>query len=185
MVRVNFLSKITGSSILILGLLLSLSAAFFSGCNQDDSNVDELMRLQEEAFKKQLGEDTVAIKKYLADNTITNAKSTKTGLFYVVQDPGVGVKPQQGQYPSVHYTLKNLAGEVLDTSVGKQPLKFQLGGRGIIFGFQEGVSLMQVGGKSRFFLPSGLAYGPDGSGPKIGPNTILIFDIELLQVTAQ
>lgn len=181
MVRFNFFSKLNGSSILFLGLLLSVSAFLFSGCAKDDSNIDELLRLQEEAYRKQLGEDTLTIKKYLADNNITNAKSTKSGLFYTVQTPGVGVTPKQSEFAHVYYTLKNLKGETLDESVTKTA-KFMLEPQRLIYGFLEGVLLMKVGGKSKLYIPSGLAYGAGGS-QNIPPNTILIFEVELMQVS--
>jgi FKBP-type peptidyl-prolyl cis-trans isomerase len=168
-------------SILIAGLLLAFFSFFLSGCFKKDSNLDDLAKQQEEAYFKQLAADTLVIKKYIADNNITNVKRTNSGLFYVENTVGSGVQAKSGNAVKTDYRLTNLNGDILDTSYGKAPLQFQLGSKGIIFGFQEGVSLMKVGGKSKFFLPSGLAYGTEGSPPKIGPNTVLIFDIELLE----
>jgi FKBP-type peptidyl-prolyl cis-trans isomerase len=181
----SFFSKIRpGSTLFLTGLLLAISSFLFTGCMDDDSNVDDLNKEAEEAYFKQLAADTLTIKQYLADHNITNAKRTKSGLFYVEQTVGTGVQAKVGNIVKTNYTLFNLAGDVLDTSygTGRTPYQFQLGGQGgPIYGYSEGVSLLKVGGKSTFYLPSGLAYGTTGSPPKIAPNTILIFDIELLE----
>lgn len=181
MLNYPFIKKFTSSGLLIIGLLLAVSSFFFSGCMKDDSNLEELQRLQEEAYLKQLGEDTLIIKKFLADNSITKYKRTQSGLFYVTQDSGQGIKPKVGNTVSVNYVLKDLIGKQLDASQAGKPFEFQLGGNGVIFGFQEGVSLMRVGGKSTVYLPSGIAYGAEGNRG-IAPNTILTFSLELVGV---
>ncbi|GEO05323.1 hypothetical protein AAE02nite_29870 [Adhaeribacter aerolatus] len=174
-----------GSTLFLTGLLLAFSSFFLSGCLEGDSNVDELGQEALEAYNKQLAIDTLAIKQHLADNSITNAKSTKSGVFYVEQNVGTGVQAQAGHVVKTDYKLLNLAGDVLDTSYGKTPYQFQITGRtgpgNPILGYQIATTLLKVGGKSTFYLPSGLAYGTTGSPPKIAPNTILIFEIELLE----
>lgn len=186
MLRIPFLNKLNGGSILILGVLLSVSSFLFSGCMEDDSNLDELMRQQEEAYKKQLGTDTLAIKKYLADNNITNAKRTNSGLFYVLEPQPTGtVQPQANNTVRVHYKLTDLTGKEFDSSKGKAPLKFKISPEknptAVIYGFEEAVLLLKVDGKGKFYLPSGIAYNTSGKG-NIPPNTILIFDLELVAV---
>jgi FKBP-type peptidyl-prolyl cis-trans isomerase len=178
----SFFSKIRpGSTLFLTGLLLAISSFLFTGCMDDDSNVDDLNKEAEEAYFKQLAADTLTIKQYLADHNITNAKRTASGLFYVEQTVGTGVQAKAGNIVKTHYKLFNLAGDVLDTSYGKDPFQFQLfASRSPILGYQIGTSLLKVGGKSTFYLPSGFAYGPDGTNG-IAPNTILIFDIELLE----
>ena len=171
-----------GSTLFLTGLLLAISSILFSGCLKEDDNLDDLAKEQEEAYFRQLATDTMAIKQYLATNNITDAKSLKSGLFYVEQTVGTGVQAKVGNIVTTNYRLKDMAGNELDTSYGKTPYQFQLGTQGSpIFGYQQAVTLLKVGGKSTFYLPSGLAYGTTGSPPKIGPNTILIFEIELLE----
>jgi FKBP-type peptidyl-prolyl cis-trans isomerase FkpA len=181
-----FFSKIRPISTLFLtGLLLAISSILFSSCLKDDSNLDELNNEAQEAAIKQLAADTLVIKKYLADHNITNAKRTSAGIFYVEQTVGSGVQAQSGNVVKTDYKLVNLAGKVLDTSYGKTPYQFQLGSQAYgspILGYQIGTSLLKVGGKSTFYLPSGLAYGVGGSPPDIVPNMVLIFEIELLEV---
>ncbi|MGV3641821.1 MAG: FKBP-type peptidyl-prolyl cis-trans isomerase [Adhaeribacter sp.] len=179
MLNFNFLKNLRGSSLLFLALLLSSGSFFLSGCLKDDSSneLEEEIRKQQEAFLKQLGADTVLIKQHLADQGITNAKRTPSGLFYVEQVAGAGKGPVANKQVRTQYRLQNMEGETLDQGT----FPFTMGARQVVVGFEEGVSLMKVGGKSTLFIPSGLGYGPGGSQPKIGPNEILVFDVELLE----
>jgi FKBP-type peptidyl-prolyl cis-trans isomerase FkpA len=178
MLKFNSFKIFRGSNLLFLGLLLSFCSFFLSGCFKDDNtDPDEEFRKQQEAYLKQLGTDTVLIKQYLQDQGITNAKRTASGLFYRELEVGQGKQPVAQKQVTVQYRLQSLEGTTLDQGV----LPFTMGSRQVVSGFEEGVSLMKVGGKSQLYLPSGLAYGPGGSPPKIGPNQILIFDVELLE----
>lgn len=178
MLNVNFYKPFRGSSLLFLGLLLSFTSFFLSGClKNDDINLEEEHRKQQEAYLKQLATDTMAIKQHLQEKGITNAKRTASGLFYVEEQVGAGKKPVSHKEVTTQYVLRTLQGETLDAG----SFSFDLGTGQAVPGFDEGVALMRVGGKSKLFLPSGLAYGPKGSYPKIAPNTILTFDVELLK----
>jgi FKBP-type peptidyl-prolyl cis-trans isomerase len=184
MLNLPFSTKITrGSAWFLTGLLLAFCSFSFSGCMKDDSNLDELEKEQEAAFFRQLATDTLIIKQHLVDNNITNAKSTKSGIFYVEQTVGTGVQPTANQYVRTHYRLFNLKGDELQNSYAGNPYSFVLGDpQGGIYGYRESTSLLKVGGKSRFYLPSGLAYGVPGRPQGgIGSNAILIFEIELLE----
>lgn len=169
-----------GSNLLFLGLLLSFCSFFLSACFKDDDNInlEEELRKQQEAYLEQLGKDTVQIKQYLQEQGITDAKRTASGLFYRELEVGLGKSPVTQKKATVQYHLRSLEGETLDQGVLPP---FVIDGGGVVPGFNEGVKLMKVGGKSQLFLPSGLAYGPAGSPPGIAPNQILIFDVELLE----
>ena len=81
----------------------------------------------------------------------------------------------------VHYHGTLIDGSVFDSSVERgEPVSFPL--NGVIPGWTEGVQLMKVGDKFQFVVPSKLAYGEQGAGGKIGPNSTLIFDVELLSI---
>jgi FKBP-type peptidyl-prolyl cis-trans isomerase FklB len=81
----------------------------------------------------------------------------------------------------VHYHGTLVDGTVFDSSVDSgQPATFPL--NGVIPGWTEGVQLMKVGDKYRFYIPSELAYGANGVGNVIGPNATLIFDVELIDI---
>ncbi|MEZ4294297.1 MAG: FKBP-type peptidyl-prolyl cis-trans isomerase [Polyangiaceae bacterium] len=96
---------------------------------------------------------------------------------------GTGAEAKDGDKVWVHYTgrlAKN--NKQFDSSVGGEPLDFQIGKGGVIKGWDDGVPGMKVGGKRKLTIPSKLAYGKQGSPPNIPPNATLVFDIELLSV---
>lgn len=89
----------------------------------------------------------------------------------------------KGKTVSVHYKGQLLDGTVFDSSYKRnQPIDFPLGMGQVIPGWDEGISLLHVGDKARFVIPSDLAYGSAGAGGVIPPNAILIFDVELMGV---
>jgi peptidylprolyl isomerase len=115
----------------------------------------------------------------VSGDTIT----TDNGLQYIVIAEGDGATPQPGQTVSVHYTGWFTDGNKFDSSVDRgTPYSFPLGQRQVIAGWDEGVALMRVGDKRRFIVPSDLAYGERGHPAGIPPNTVLIFDVELLDI---
>ncbi len=108
-------------------------------------------------------------------------KTTASGLQYEVLQEGTGATPEAGDQVMVHYTGKLIDGTVFDSSVERgEPATF--GVTQVIPGWVEALQLMKAGSKWRLFIPSNLAYGPNGAGGVIGPNATLIFDVELIQV---
>ena len=111
-------------------------------------------------------------------------KQMDSGLRYQIIQEGTGQQPVAGQTVSVHYKGQLLDGTVFDSSYKRQkPLDFVLGQGQVIPGWDEGVSLLKVGDKARFVIPSDLAYGSRGAGGVIPPNAALIFDVELVTVS--
>ena len=109
---------------------------------------------------------------------------TASGLQYKVIQEGTGKSPQMGDTVICQYTGKLIDGKTFGSSYeGGQPAKFLLSSTGLIHGWQEGLQLMKEGGKYELYVPSQLAYGVQGRGQDIEPNSVLIFDIELLEVT--
>ena len=137
--------------------------------------------LQELAAKK-TAEMKEAGEKFLAENLKNeNVKSTPSGLQYVVEKEGTGAQPTAEDEVTVHYTGKLLDGTVFDSSVSRgEPATFPL--NRVIPGWTEGVQLMKEGAKYTFFIPSYLAYGPQGVPNAIPPHSTLIFDVELIKV---
>ena len=106
--------------------------------------------------------------------------TTESGLKYIVTKHGNGETPTRGKSVRVHYTGKLLSGQVFDSSGNGRPFDFVLGVGQVIAGWDEGIALLKVGDCATFTIPSQLAYGEHGAGPLIGPNTDLVFDVELM-----
>lgn len=105
-----------------------------------------------------------------------------SGLQYEVLTTGNGPKPSAAQTVTCHYHGTMIDGTVFDSSVQRgQPASFPL--NMVIKGWTEGLQLMPTGSKWRFFIPPHLAYGDRQVGPTIGPNSTLIFDVELLSIS--
>lgn len=133
-------------------------------------------------FQKAGQQNAQAGTAFLADNAKKSGViTTKSGLQYQVLKEGTGKKPKAASRVKVNYEGRLLDGTVFDSSIARNhPVEFQLSQ--VIAGWTEGLQTMKEGGKTRFFIPANLAYGEVGAGDTIGPNSALIFDIELLQV---
>lgn len=108
-------------------------------------------------------------------------KVTESGLQYEVLESGEGDSPKASDNVEVHYTGKLIDGTVFDSSV-ERGVPASFGVTQVIPGWVEALQLMHEGDKWRLYIPSDLAYGPNGAGGVIGPNMTLIFDVELLRV---
>lgn len=135
-------------------------------------------------MEKQKVENLAAGKKFMAEKRADkNVKATDSGLLYEVVKQGKGPKPASAtDTVVVHYTGTLVDGTKFDSSVDRgQPATFAL--NQVIKGWTEGVQLMNAGSKYRFYIPPELAYGSDARpGSPIGPNSTLIFDVELIEV---
>jgi len=111
------------------------------------------------------------------------AKSTDSGLYYIMEDEGFGPKPSKFQNVSVHYTGMLTDGSVFDTSHKRgQPIAFPIGAGRVIKGWDEGIALLGIGGKAKLIIPYFLAYGDAGRPPVIPAKATLIFDVELVGI---
>ena len=142
----------------------------------------ELQKKQEEAAAAMGELNAKAGEEFLAENgKRAEVKTTDSGLQYEVLAEGEGESPKATDTVSVHYTGKLIDGTVFDSSVERgAPATF--GVTQVIPGWVEALQLMKKGAKYRLFIPSALAYGPQGAGGIIGPNQTLIFDVELLDI---
>lgn len=105
-----------------------------------------------------------------------------SGLQYEVITEGTGIKPLATQHVTCHYHGTLIDGTVFDSSVKRgQPATFPL--NAVIKGWTEGLQLMNTGSKWRFFIPPQLAYGERQVSAQIGPNSTLIFEVELLGIS--
>ncbi len=119
---------------------------------------------------------------WLKENaTKEGVKELVGGIQYKVLKSGEGASPSPSDTVSVHYTGTLTNGEVFDSSVQRgQPAQFPVGG--VIKGWQMSLQKMKVGDKWMIYIPSELAYGERGSQGAIGPNEVLIFEVELLEI---
>ncbi len=135
-----------------------------------------------ESSKGRLNKDIEIIENFLKENNIS-AQSTESGLRYVIDAEGTGDYPQPGQNVSVHYTGTLMDGTKFDSSLDRnEPLSFPIGQNRVIQGWDEGIALLKKGGKGTLYIPSPLAYGPRGAGGMIGPNSVLKFEVELVDI---
>lgn len=120
--------------------------------------------------------------KFLAENAKKEGiKTTASGLQYKIITAGKGEIPKTTDRVKAKYRGTLIDGTMFDQSKGGAATQFSL--RGVIKGWTEALQMMPVGSKWQLFIPSELAYGDLGRRPPIGPNTTLIFDIELAEVT--
>lgn len=132
------------------------------------------MKDQKAAANLKAGED------FLASNASRAGVVTlPSGLQYEILETGTGEKPSARNTVTCHYHGTLITGEVFDSSVKRgQPASFPLGA--VIRGWTEGLQLMPVGSKWRFYIPPHLGYGDRQVSAVIGPNCTLIFDVELI-----
>ena len=121
---------------------------------------------------------------FLASNkTAEGVVTTASGLQYKVITEGTGATPEEGHIVKVHYTGTLLDGTKFDSSVDRgEPLEFPI--NAVIPGWTEMLKLMKVGGKVTAWIPSDLAYGPHGRGSQIPGNSLLVFEMELIDTHA-
>lgn len=120
-------------------------------------------------------------KAFLETNkTKDSVKVTESGLQYIIRNEGEAYKPSDIDTIEVMYTGKLIDGTEFDSNIGQAPAKFAVGN--VISGWKEGLKLVGKGGKLKLFIPSELAYGPQQASAKITPNSVLIFDVEVLNV---
>lgn len=126
-------------------------------------------------------ESNSRMKQYIADKGIT-AVPQESGLVYIETKEGEGAKPENGQKVRVHYLGTLLDGTKFDSSFDRnEPIEFTLGVGQVIKGWDEGISLMRVGGKATLLIPFNLAYGERATGP-IPAFSPLIFEVELVEI---
>lgn len=158
-------------------------------------SLEEAMAEQQKMMDELKSNETIALDKYLTDNKINSVK-TASGLRYIITKPSVKPKPVNGDTVLINYVGKTLAGKVFDSSIeaeakkagleqpgrNYEPISVVLGQGNVIPGWEEGVLLLNEGGKATFIIPSDLAYGAQGASEDIPPFSSLIFDVELVKV---
>ena len=148
-----------------ISLLLScLIIVLLFACKKDDS-------VDQQAVDRQI------IRDYITENNLT-VDSTESGLYYIIENPGVGENPTLSNTVKVEYKGYLTNGNVFDQTQAGQPIEFGL--NQVIAGWQEGIQLFKPGGNGMLLIPSHLGYGTRGAGTSIPPNTVILFDVELV-----
>ena len=154
---------------------------------------DEEIRTELTNFQKELAQKQADMEKALAEKNKTEGEAflaqnktkegivvLESGLQYKILKAGEGKKPTEENTVQVNYQGTLIDGTVFDSSIKRgQPLDLPL--KNIIRGWKEALQLMPVGSKWQLFIPAELAYGTQGAGP-IGPNAVLIFEVDLLSI---
>lgn len=169
--------------------------------NQEEMNKlqTELVAKQNEKMlqdqKAQLGKDIAAIDDFLKAKNVT-AQTTTSGLRYIITKPGTGENARAGQQVKIDYLGYLLNGKYFDTSIESEakknnlytqgrpysPLELTVGAQQVIPGWEEAIQLMNKGSKMTVYIPSTLAYGNQRRGDVIAENSVLVFDMELIEV---
>jgi FKBP-type peptidyl-prolyl cis-trans isomerase FklB len=144
----------------------------------------KIMTAQREGQKKAAEKNLAEGKKFLAENAKKEGVTTlPSGLQYKVIAKGTGASPKRTDNVTVHYKGTLIDGTEFDSSYKRgKPATFRVDG--VIAGWTEGLQLMKPGAKWLLFVPSNLAYGERGAGSRIGPNSALVFEVELISVEA-
>ena len=161
-----------------------VKAAYESDSSQ--MSTDEAKRIVNEFFSEMEARlqdvNKRAGEQYLSENAKRpEVHTTASGLQYEIIKEGEGASPCPTDTVTVHYTGALIDGRVFDSSVERgEPSTF--GVSQVIPGWVEALQMMKPGAEWRIFVPSDLAYGPQGAGGIIGPNMTLIFDIQLIKI---
>ena len=142
----------------------------------------KIVTAQREEQKKAADKNLADGKKFLESNAKKEGVTTlPSGLQYKVVAKGTGASPKKTDSVTVHYKGTLLDGTEFDSSYKRgQPATFRVDG--VIAGWTEALQLMKPGAKWQLFIPANLAYGERGAGSRIGPNSTLIFEVELIKV---
>lgn len=157
--------------------------------------MEEYTAMMEEKNKVRIDEEVALIEAYIAENKI-EANITEEGLYYEILEEGTGRKPESGERVRVAYKGYLLDGTVFDTSIEEEaklagtynpgrpyePYEFTLVTGSVIQGWHIGIAQITEGTKARLIIPSRYGYGSRGSGAVIKPNSVLIFDVELVEI---
>ncbi|WP_018476745.1 FKBP-type peptidyl-prolyl cis-trans isomerase [Pontibacter roseus] len=148
---------------------------------------EEQMVAQQARSAEQMKVDDAKIQEYIKANNLKNVQKTDAGVYYVVTEAGKGPKAKAGDNVSVHYKLSFLDGKQLESSYdnpmnGGQPFTFPLGQGQVIPGWDDGIAQLNEGSKAILLVPSPLAYGEQARGEQMPANSILRFDVELVDI---
>lgn len=178
---------------------IKISASFLKQVSLDEFQQRSISLRMNQTLEQldpvQMATDIEIIDAYLEENGI-KAEKSEAGVRYVVNEQGNGPKPSLGQSVKVHYAGRMLTGEYFDTSMEEvakaqglynaerqyEPYPIQIWNSSVISGWHDGISQLNEGTKATLYIPSPMAYGPRDRSEIIKANSILVFDVELVEV---
>ncbi len=167
----------------VLGVEEALAGTAMRLTDEEISGAMQSLQKQRDVAANEQGEKNMAAgKAFLEKNGKREGVTTlESGLQYEILVEGSGPTPSATDSVTTHYEGTLIDGTVFDSSVARgEPAVFPV--NRVIPGWVEALQLMPQGSKWRLYIPSNLAYGERGAGPSIGPNSTLIFDVELLKI---
>ncbi|WP_347157245.1 FKBP-type peptidyl-prolyl cis-trans isomerase [Pontibacter chitinilyticus] len=161
--------------------------------SQQEAMADQQKMMQQQMIesqahaKEQMKIDDQKIEQYIKDNNLQNIQKTESGVYYAVQEEGKGPAANSGDKVKVHYKLSSLAGKEIQNSqnspqTNNEPFEFTVGQGQVIPAWDEVIPKLKEGSKAVLLVPSPLAYGDQDRGPDMPANSILRFDVELVNV---
>ncbi|WP_162427804.1 FKBP-type peptidyl-prolyl cis-trans isomerase [Pontibacter pudoricolor] len=147
--------------------------------------MEEQMQKARANAEQQLKTDDAKIQAYIKENNLQNVKKTDSGVYYVVTKEGKGPQAKAGNEVAVHYKGSFLDGKEFESSRNNptgEPFKFTLGQQMVIKGWDDAIVNLKEGSEAILLIPSPLAYGDQDRGPSMPANSILRFDVELMDV---
>ncbi|HEY4788054.1 MAG TPA: FKBP-type peptidyl-prolyl cis-trans isomerase [Bacteroidales bacterium] len=169
---------------ILCGIPVSILFISCNSRNNEESKKNEpnreetLLRIN----KYLVGKDTDIIRGYLRRRN-WQMETSPTGLWYAIYQKGTGPKAITGKMATLNYKVWLLDGTLCYSSDSLGQKKFRIGKGGVEKGLEEGVLMLHVGDKARFIMPPHLAEGLMGDGDKIPPRSIILYDVELVQIS--
>lgn len=179
--------------------MIMISASFLEQVSMEQYQKKSIVIRRDQSLaqldQEQMAKDIEIIDAYLEENGI-EAEATEAGVRYVITEAGEGPKPELGQSVQVNYAGRMLTGEYFDTSIEEvareqglytegrpyQPFPIQIWNSGVITGWHDGMAQLNKGAKATLYIPSPMAYGPRDRSEIIKANSILIFDVEIVDI---
>lgn len=161
---------------------------FLNVKNIDIMTVDEyeeeekkLKDAEEAENQRRLAEEPANMAKFIKEHDV-NVAPSETGVYYLEIKTGTGDKPEEGDMVSIYYNMYNTADKLVDSNYGIEPLSFVYGSGEMVPGIDEAMGKMRVGGKATIIVPSAMGFGDIAVDKDLPANSIVIFDLELVEV---
>lgn len=161
---------------------------FLNVKNIDIMTVDEyeeeekkLKDAEETENQRRLAEEPANMAKFIKEHDV-NVAPSETGVYYLEIKTGTGDKPEEGDMVSVYYNMYNIADKLVDSNYGIEPLSFVYGSGEMVPGIDEAMGKMRVGGKATIIVPSAMGFGDIAVDKDLPANSIVVFDLELVEV---